>query len=162
MDPVTTNRTNVVLSHEDAADLPAERIAIYPVDADPDELGELEPQAGFETVWLPDAGERAAILNGAPVHLRVWGNGHPPVSLNAGEPPEDGDLKAMLERAHVNRAAGRFWGLISEAWIEGNEPPQVERVLELWDQALAETKDVAIASDELHRNGNGNRPPSSG
>jgi hypothetical protein len=35
--------------------------------------------------WKPDEAERARLAAGAPVHLTVWGRGHPPVLLEARE-----------------------------------------------------------------------------
>ena len=37
--------------------------------------------------WMPTPEELAAIAAGAPIHLSVYGNGHPPVMLTVGEPP---------------------------------------------------------------------------
>lgn len=38
------------------------------------------------SAWLPTPEELAAIAAGAPIHLTVYGNGHPPVMLSVGEP----------------------------------------------------------------------------
>ena len=38
------------------------------------------------SAWLPTPEEIAAIVAGAPVYLRVLGQGHPPVMVWAGEP----------------------------------------------------------------------------
>ena len=35
----------------------------------------------FESVWTPTDKERVLIANGQNIALRVWGKGHPPVSL---------------------------------------------------------------------------------
>jgi hypothetical protein len=39
------------------------------------------------TAWLPTPEEIAKIVAGAPVHLRVLGEVHPPVMLDVGDPP---------------------------------------------------------------------------
>ena len=38
------------------------------------------------SAWLPTPEEIAAIVAGAPVYLRVLGQGHPPVAVWAGDP----------------------------------------------------------------------------
>ncbi len=40
------------------------------------------------TAWFPTPQEIAAIVAGAPIHLRVLGTGHPPVSMEVGEAPQ--------------------------------------------------------------------------
>jgi len=42
----------------------------------------------METAWFPTPDELAALNAGAPVILRVLGNGHPPVMLYTGNLPE--------------------------------------------------------------------------
>jgi hypothetical protein len=42
----------------------------------------------METAWLPTPGEIAAINAGAPIILRVFGTGHPPVMVYVGQAPE--------------------------------------------------------------------------
>lgn len=42
----------------------------------------------METAWFPTPDELVALAAGAPVILRVIGNGHPPVMLYTGEKPE--------------------------------------------------------------------------
>lgn len=37
------------------------------------------------SAWLPTPDEVARIVAGKPVHLHVWGIGHPPVALTVGE-----------------------------------------------------------------------------
>jgi hypothetical protein len=43
----------------------------------------------METAWFPSPDELAAMNAGAPIVLRVCGNGHPPVMLYTGEVPVD-------------------------------------------------------------------------
>jgi len=38
--------------------------------------------------WQPTPAEAAAIAAGAPIYLTVLGQGHPPVMLTVGNPPE--------------------------------------------------------------------------
>lgn len=44
----------------------------------------------METAWLPTPEEIAAIVQGAPVILRVLGTTHPPVMLETGKVPGHG------------------------------------------------------------------------
>jgi hypothetical protein len=40
------------------------------------------------TAWMPTPDELAALNAGAPIHLRIVGNAHPPVMMGVGEIPE--------------------------------------------------------------------------
>lgn len=40
------------------------------------------------TAWLPTPKEIQAINAGAPVHVRIFGTGHPPIMVEVGEVPE--------------------------------------------------------------------------
>lgn len=40
------------------------------------------------TAWLPTPKEIEAINAGAPVHVRIFGTGHPPIMVEVGEVPE--------------------------------------------------------------------------
>jgi hypothetical protein len=40
------------------------------------------------TAWFPTPDELVALNAGAPVHLRIVGQGHPPVMLGVGEVPD--------------------------------------------------------------------------
>lgn len=40
------------------------------------------------SAWFPTAEEIMALINGAPIHLEVVGNVHPPVQITVGEPPD--------------------------------------------------------------------------
>jgi hypothetical protein len=42
----------------------------------------------METAWIPDPGEIAAIVAGAPIILRILGTGHPPVMIYTGDVPD--------------------------------------------------------------------------
>jgi len=79
MRPVQTEASNVRLSLPNDTtgdgDLPAERC----VDQDGRQL--------IETVWRPSPEERELLTSGADVTLRVWGAGHPPVSIGVTAPP---------------------------------------------------------------------------
>jgi hypothetical protein len=110
MKPVETEKSDVTLVLEGAGDLPAEKIELI----HPDDESNRSP--GFETTWVPDDGERRALMNGAHVLLRVWGAGHPPVSLQVGEPPEAGDraLAAQYTFDHIVRAFGHYQGMLAQ------------------------------------------------
>lgn len=41
----------------------------------------------FVSQWKPSADEVAAIFAGAPIHLHVFGDGHPPVAVTVGPIP---------------------------------------------------------------------------
>jgi hypothetical protein len=52
----------------------------------------LDPATGQKTpemvsAWIPTDKEMAAIADGAPIHLRVLGEHHPPVEIEVGEIP---------------------------------------------------------------------------
>lgn len=40
------------------------------------------------TAWLPTPAELARLNAGAPVHVRIIGNAHPPIMVDVGEVPE--------------------------------------------------------------------------
>lgn len=138
MRPAKTERSNVVLTSEGVRDLPAEKIAIFPPGTDPSEVNGDGGEPGLETVWIPDDGERRAIANGAPIILRVWGEGHPPVALSAGNPTV---LRALISKAHIDRAVGYWWKGLAELWTESGKTPEAEDALELWHDALAQTRE---------------------
>ncbi|GEP11670.1 hypothetical protein MMMDOFMJ_4310 [Methylobacterium gnaphalii] len=39
------------------------------------------------TAWIPTPDEVAAIVAGAPIHVRILGTVHPPIMVSIGEPP---------------------------------------------------------------------------
>lgn len=41
------------------------------------------------TAWLPTPAELAALIAGAPVHVRILGSAHPPILVEVGTPPEE-------------------------------------------------------------------------
>lgn len=45
------------------------------------------------TAWHPTPAEIAAIVAGAPVHVRILGTAHPPVMVEVGEAPEAPDAE---------------------------------------------------------------------
>ena len=38
------------------------------------------------TAWIPTPEEIAAILAGAPIHVRIIGTAHPPIMVTTGDP----------------------------------------------------------------------------
>ncbi len=40
------------------------------------------------TAWLPIPEELAALVAGAPIHVRILGRAHPPIMVEVGAPPE--------------------------------------------------------------------------
>lgn len=108
MKPVKTPDSNVNLTLPGGTadnDLPAQRILLY--DGDAGETVE-DARAGFESIWLPDENEARRLEAGAAVRLRIWGNGHPPVSLTVTDAvvPE----RELIDRGHVDRALGHLYG----------------------------------------------------
>jgi hypothetical protein len=45
--------------------------------------------ASMVTAWFPTPKELAALNAGAPVHVRILGQAHPPILVEVGEPPKD-------------------------------------------------------------------------
>jgi hypothetical protein len=125
---------------------------------------------GFETKWYPDLGEQRAVANGAPIILRVWGQGHPPVSVGAGQP---GQLRVLVDQRIVDRALGNLYGLLREsASAEDDEPLSLgdgvgltaevepDEFLALWTQALQRAITQIAAEETAPTNGTRRQPPS--
>jgi hypothetical protein len=163
MKAVSTDRSDLTLTLPGAGgerNLPAQRLMTF----DP-ELGETTEDAkpAILTVWRPDEGERKAIANGAPIELVVSGTGHPPVSMSVGNPPE-GDLEALISKAHVDRAVAVWFSLLSEHLRRTDEFPSAPVVVEMWQEALDLAADDGSATppadafaDEAASNGGGAR-----
>lgn len=126
---------------------------------------------GFETRWHPDLGEQRAVANGAPVILRVWGDGHPPVSVGAGNPDDSRQLRVLVDQRIYDRALGNLYGLLVEllGGVERDEPATVieypvadsnweeldpDGFLALWQKAM-ERAIVQIAAEEAGRDTGG-------
>ncbi|MGD9613796.1 MAG: hypothetical protein AB7H90_01215 [Alphaproteobacteria bacterium] len=43
------------------------------------------------TAWEPTPDELARLVRGAAVHVRILGNVHPPIIVEVGDPPSDGE-----------------------------------------------------------------------
>jgi hypothetical protein len=41
------------------------------------------------SAWFPTADELDRLIAGAPIHLTIFGEAHPPVALSIGDPPVD-------------------------------------------------------------------------
>lgn len=48
-----------------------------------------EQTPSMVTAWIPNQDEIAAIVAGAPIHVRLIGTGHPPIMVEVGEKPEE-------------------------------------------------------------------------
>lgn len=158
MKAVRTDATNINLTlpgGTSANDLPAERCYFR----DPNDTVDRPDDLGFETTWLPDEREREAVGAGAPILLRVWGAGHPPVSLVV--PTIDTDRQAITAD-HAARAVGALYGALAERNRLPREVQDDERVgaeltapefLDIWVDAVERTSDIAMqasaAVDEL-------------
>lgn len=129
MRPIKTLDQNVILYLSDPqtgerdpdCDLPAERC----VDQHGNEF--------LETTWRPDPGEQRALANGAPIVLRVWGKGHPPVSVGVSDDVPK-DAVALMSLDHGRRAG---------QWLARNvlEPPtrEIERIRDAIAHLAAKT-----------------------
>jgi hypothetical protein len=111
----------VLLKAEGAEDLPAERCRFR----DPRTGDESN---GYETTWDPDPGEQKALVNGAPIILRVWGDGHPPISLGVGEPAPN--PRALVDRRLWLLALGKLFDMLHD----GADPPGLPLDAGLADQ----------------------------
>jgi hypothetical protein len=144
MKAVETSESNLTLTLAGAGpdrNLPAQRILAF----DPG-LGETEADGrpAIETCWVPDEGERRALANGAPLELIVFGEQHPPVSVGVGEPQE---LNALVSKAHVDRAVGYWFAKQAGRLARGEGFPTAPELLELWHEALEETRDEERTPD---------------
>lgn len=143
MRPVKTDSSNVRLIHPEEegkpddqrqGDLFAERMFLV----DPETQ---DQRPGFESVWIPTDGERKALANGAPITLRLWGSGHPPVNMLVGDPPEDEVLEELVTVAETREAAGKFFERLSTRMEEvesGGEPIATEEIGAMFNLALGE------------------------
>lgn len=105
--PLRVPATNAVLAMEGEGtkhDLPVERVIFNP--------GTDKESPGFESVWMPDLGERKAIANGAQIGLRLWGKGHPPVNIVVGEPDED-LAQRLFTMVEMQEASAIFYDALS-------------------------------------------------
>ncbi len=46
------------------------------------------------SAWLPSPAELEALNKGASIHVRLFGNQHPPIMLSVGTPPEEIDTNS--------------------------------------------------------------------
>jgi hypothetical protein len=120
--PVETqgSNTRLILPEEEGlpddkrrGDLPIERCLFNDPETD-------EQKPGFESTWIPDDGERRAIVNGAPVVLRLWGNAHPPVKITVGD-IQDEDPKALVTVEQTQVAATRFYEELAKKMAAGEQ-----------------------------------------
>lgn len=159
MRPVKTDSSNVrlVLPEEEhlpddkrRGDLHVERMFFVDPESE-------EQRAGFESVWVPDDGERKALANGAPVTLRLWGANHPPVNMLVGDPPEGETLEALVTVGETREAAGKFFERLSVRMEEvesGGEPIATDEIGAMFNLALED-----VLSQRGHRSSeNGSGP----
>lgn len=71
----------------------ATRVLGKPADMTDEECGPLairdtpsEQGNVMVSAWIPTPDELVHLAQGAPIYLYVWGNGHPPVAIEVGEP----------------------------------------------------------------------------
>lgn len=55
----------------------------------------------MQTVWMPTPDELAALNNGAPIMVTLWGTGHPPIKLGIGDLPE-GEPRLTAEQQEAS------------------------------------------------------------
>lgn len=154
MKPVETKDSNVRLVLPEEEGLPDDQrrgdLCVERMFFADEETGDQRP--GFESIWEPTDGERKALANGAPITLRLWGANHPPVNMLVGNPPEDGDLRALVTVKETGEAASKFFDALSKRMQEAEdiEPEEIPKIFEI---ALREV----IQGRDKHprRNGNG-------
>lgn len=140
MKAIPTPDTNLTLTLEGAHDLPAEQCRFE----DPDGT----QTDGYETTWQPDPGEQAALANGAPILLRLWGHGHPPVNVAVGEPPPH-NAQRMLPASLVDQALSMLWAELTQTTQEDVDP---DLSLALHDCTPRQFADLwAGALEQAHR-----------
>lgn len=140
MRPAPTPDTNTILyltDHDGTripdADLPAHRHTTPDGDTH------------ITSTWTPDPGERIALANGAPIHLHITGDVHPPVAITAGE-PDMTTARPLLDRDHATRAIGHLYAALSET--DRLQPPMPgPDFLDLWTTALAATRTNPTAAN---------------
>jgi hypothetical protein len=117
--PAKTDRTNITITGDPAkgeGDIPAIRGMLYdPTAGQTEEDGRL----GFLSEWQPNEQERAAIAGGALVQLRVYGAGHPPVSLGAGEQTDP--TQACVHVAQIGRAIGVLYDRLAKVKVADDD-----------------------------------------
>lgn len=138
MRPIKTEDSNSRLVIPEEEHLPeSERHGDVPVEKlfFRDDDGETKP--GFESTWQPDLGERRALANGAPVILRVWGEGHPLSRVEVGEPDEESMERLVTIRETV-AAANRFFESLAARWeeLDGEEKLGPEEIPIMFQAAL--------------------------
>lgn len=138
MKPVQTDACNAVLTHPHADDMPVERCAFK----DPNAPLDTPAQPGFESTWLTSEREREAIAAGMPVTLRIWGSGHPPVSLSVLNVPH---ARGPLTRDHADAAAGALIRQLDHAGMLKVDPSDIDaaELSKLWQAAIDETAELA-------------------
>lgn len=157
MKPVKTKDSNTRLIHPEEEHLPddqrggdlyAERLYLVAED------GQQRP--GYESVWLPDDKERKALVNGAPITLRLWGSAHPPVNMHVGDVPEpeggDPSLQALVTVKETREAAGKFFARLSTRMEESTEIG-AEEIPAMFNLALEEV--LRARPQRPSSNGNG-------
>lgn len=167
MKPKKTEHSNTALTHPQADPIPVEKLRFRNEATDQEE-------PGFESTWEPDNGERKALINGAPLVLSLWGNQHPRIKLEVGEP--DMGAVRLYTHDHVALALSKFLGDFGQymrevevkAAAEEEVPDDGERAahtVDLFWNAIDETRGEALRKAEkllrdasVERNGGGGRP----
>jgi hypothetical protein len=103
--PPMDNGHWVMLVAPGAEPLPAERCTFV------DPADNSQRTNGYETTWDTDPGEQKALINGAPIILRVWGDAHPPVSVHVGEPGPN--PRALVDRRLWLLALGKLFDMFA-------------------------------------------------
>lgn len=160
MKPIKTKDSNVrlILPEEEGlpddkrrGDLHVERMFFVGEDS--------EQRPGFESRWEPTEGERKALINGAPITLRLWGANHPPVNMLVGNPPEGEKLTAMVTIDQTLEASSKFFEMLSVRMKEvedGGDPIDPKEVPEIFAKAMRDV--VRPPRNPTGENGNGASP----
>lgn len=151
MRAIRTPESNVTLTIPEEAggsaqnDLPAHRIMAY--DASRGQTPK-DAHAAIQSVWQLTPQERRQIVGGAMVELIIWGNQHPPVSMEVGDPTVDLD-QAIMDNGHVGRALARLYANLTDRMEtatlgqtftpEDAGWPDAEAFIALWEECVAAT-----------------------
>lgn len=163
MKPIRTPTTTTVFKlpgGTDENDLPAEIVI--------DQDGRLV----LETAWQPTAAELEAIVNGAPVTLRVWGEQHPPVSVTVADAsppfvtvdyarPAAAPSELVAHAAAIRARLGKPPGETIVVTVdEGRRPGAMRAIEDAFGDGPRRTTPEAIAwADEILNRRNPPGPP---
>lgn len=155
MKPVKTQDSNARLilpeeehlpEEERRGDLPIEKMLFVGEDG--------VQRVGFESTWLLEDGERKALANGAPLVIKLWGQNHPPLKPEVGEPDEE-SMEALVTVEETAHAASKFFEVLADRMKiaeEGGDPIEADEIPPLFQECLKE-----VVQGGRHRPGHRSR-----